>query len=645
MSLLSLSHLETASRPAVVARRWDGLGGRLNAIINAMALASALDAEFRFAWPGGPSTPGAAEELFSAEFLAAHVVNIDELEGREVVPDPTERPLAAARQDLAQAGHGAMVDVVEYASTLSFRDESHLAADHRFRASAEQIGWSPAVARTIATINAGFSIGAYAAIHVRAGDIVKGDWRQFLPVEKYTPRPYVEFAIQRLLAEGVGHVLILSDNEDYANELRQRFDCVRRPHELLPHYVELTAVQRALADIWLLARATRILGPTTSAFSRLAGNLSGVTMRGTHETLSSEEARVTLSRAIESAIAEPPAEAYRRALLARDIAWYLAVFGDNVSLADRLRLSEKAVDCEPDFTGALNNLAIARAFAGDGIGSRTASLRAFASAGASRVHADPTVDSLATAISSHALELGRTFHSDSAWSLMRRDRRSQSDRHARELDDLSAQFAHCESMVPYQIHHQDVLFNLRFQLAALDWLGQLEGKPAAAARDALVVAAKDAPLPGTWRLPGLSTLSAPGGFPLTLQTVEIISIRLALAIGQAVHVLGRRADRPSYCYVDWVATSPSGLRWINGWAFDPETAGQVAFGFSSGGSIVSGGVTFTPRADVASTLKDQRALRSGFSFPVPIDAPDEFGELQSAMTTTQSPKYRRFGWF
>lgn len=509
MSLLSLSHLEPVSRPVVVARRWDGLGGRLNAIINAMALASALDAEFRFVWPGGPSRPGEAEELFSLDFLAAHAVPIEELANREVLPDPTEQTLAAARQDVARGG--GIVDVAEFAAMLGFRDESHLTAGRRFRAAARQIGWSPTVARTIAMIDAGFPIGPYAAIHVRAGDIVEGDWRQFLPVEKYTPRAYVEFAIQRLLAEGIGHVLILSDNEDYASELRRRFDRVRRPQELLPHYAELTVSQRALADIWLLANATRILGPTTSAFSRLAGNLSGVTMSGTHETLSSEEARAALSRAIWGAIAELPPERNRRALLARDIAWYIAVFGDSVSVGDRLRLSEKAVECEPDFTGALNALAFARTLAGDCVGARTASLRAFAAAGASRVHADPTVDSLATAISSQAIEFGRTVHADSAWSLMRRDRRSQSDRHAKALDELYSQLARCEAIVPYQIHHQDVLFNLRFQLAALRWLGQLEGRPAVVARNVLAVAAKDLPLSGAWRLPGLAALSAPGG--------------------------------------------------------------------------------------------------------------------------------------
>ena len=180
MSLLSLSHLETASRPAVVARRWDGLGGRLNAIINAMALASALDAEFRFAWPGGPSSPGVAEELFSADFLSAHAIAIDELDSREVLPDPTEQSLAEARRHLARVGRNAMIDVAEYASALGFRDESHLTAGRRFRAASERIGWSAAVARVIAMINAGFSIGPYASIHVRDFYIVVGDLVNFI---------------------------------------------------------------------------------------------------------------------------------------------------------------------------------------------------------------------------------------------------------------------------------------------------------------------------------------------------------------------------------------------------------------------------------------------------------------------------------
>lgn len=93
-----------------------------------------------------------------------------------------------------------------------------------------------------------------------------------------------------------------------------------------------------------------------------------------------------------------------------------------------------------------------------------------------------------------------------------------------------------------------------------------------------------------------------------------------------------------------MTTSLTGLRWVNGWAYNPRTNDQgIAFGLSLDGSVVSGGMTFMPRQDVVATLKDEKALNCGFSFPVPTAAPDEFGELQSAMTTASRRKRRR--WF
>src|SRR5688500_4351603 len=75
-----------AARPSapepkhVISRRNDGLGERLNSLLNAMRLAEILDVDFRFNWPLGPvgKDPHHAivppEEFFSADFLAAHLV-------------------------------------------------------------------------------------------------------------------------------------------------------------------------------------------------------------------------------------------------------------------------------------------------------------------------------------------------------------------------------------------------------------------------------------------------------------------------------------------------------------------------------------------------------------------------------------------
>jgi hypothetical protein len=640
MPTLSLSVSPLAERPIVVARRWDGLGGRLNAVINGYALAQVLDADFRFAWPAGDSGTGTAEALFSPEFLAMHRLDEAALDGCEMLTDPTEWSIGRAKDELRKAGDRAAkvggraaIEVSEYAATLSFRDEHHAAATARFGQAVRQIGWSPVIIELLTTMAAGFPIGQYAAIHVRAGDIVEGDWRQFLPMEKYTPRALVELAIERLLAAGVDYVLILSDNLDYGAFLRQRYDRVRRPQELIENYDSLAPVQRALVDMWMLSHGTSILGPTTSAFSRLAANVSGMPLRGTHEMFGREETGSVLRSAIERDLKRSDLPLFMGRMLVRDILWYLGIFGDKVALGDRMRLAERAVALEPDFCGALNNLATVQAFRGDRIGARTTSLRALAVAGGAQSHDDPTVESLVTAISDDVF--GEAMGEKPSWTerlpFLSKKRQETLDIEP-VLRGLRQRLQHCESLHPFQIHHQDVLFNLDFQISALAWLGRLAGRSREAAQASLRTRDDEFLFEVSWRLPGLLALSAPGGYPHVLRNVETVSIRLAEAIGKAVSARGKTAEHLAYCYAERDYVSPSGLRWIHGWAHDPDEQGRTAFAYSLDGEVVSGGVAYIKRPDVANALKDPSAVLSEFAFPVPVDAPDEFGELQSGIS-------------
>jgi hypothetical protein len=594
MPKLSLLERPAAERPLVVARRWDGLGGRLNALLNAWSVAAPLDADFRFCWRRNEDGSGGAEEIFSAAFLAAHLAEEDEFDEREPLPDPTELPLARARAASWQAEGDSFVDIAEYISILGFRDERHEAAGRRFRAAVAEIDWHPTLADVIRTVAAGFPMGAYSAIHVRAGDIVEGDWRQFLPAEKYTPRAFVEHAIRQALAEGHGGVLIVSDNRAYIEILKSRFDRIVTPADLLPGYARLTRQQQAFADIWLLSGAKRILGPTSSAFSRLAGNLSGSPVLGVHDMLAHEEARLVLRDGIAADGATAEASPTLRPMLVRDICWYLGVFGDWIPLGERAKLAARAARLEPDSCGALNNLALALAFRGRWVRSRAASRKAVTAAAAMHRHADPAVDSLATSISSDVIAfllgpsgLARLF---SQGVLGPKER-------AAFLHNLGESIERCAALVPYQIQHDDLLFNLRFQFAALHWLSALEGDEAEVMRDMLAVR-DGGPLPGAgWRVPGLVDLEAPGGFPLTLRNAESVSIRLAEAIGCVVAKRQSGYTPPHFCYVDKIETSPSGLRWVRGWAYDAPAVPSGSGRYRSASALaISSGVPIRNRS-------------------------------------------------
>ena len=146
-------------------------------------------------------------------------------------------------------------------------------------------------------------------------------------------------------------------------------------------------------------------------------------------------------------------------------------------------------------------------------------------------------------------------------------------------------------------------------------------------------------------------LEAPDSYPRALRNIETLSIRLAAAIGRAIGS-GWSLGQPAYCYVEETATSPTGLRWVQGWAqgsthgraHGAGRPGRTAFAFTLGRTVVSGGVTFIDRPDVAATLGDPALVESGFAFPVPMTASDEFGALQSAIRIAR-PGRGVFGLF
>ena len=139
-----------------------------------------------------------------------------------------------------------------------------------------------------------------------------------------------------------------------------------------------------------------------------------------------------------------------------------------------------------------------------------------------------------------------------------------------------------------------------------------------------------------WRPSGFRQLCKYGCFPQVLRNVEIVTIRIARAIGAALSSESRRSRRPAFVCVDRITTSASGLRWASGWAYDPKTRGTpVAVGYALNDTVVAGGVRYLQRPDVAATLKARRALNSGFEFPLLLAAPTTGDELQSSIRIQQ----------
>ena len=620
----------------VVARRWDGLGGRLNAILNAWSVARALDLEFRFIWPRTTQKVlNEPREVFDEAFLARFEI-------AEPICDRTPMPLLTSmtssnmRALCRAATVPSMIDVRDCFDVFAFADEPKEAAETRFRAAVREIAWSGRVRSLIGSISCAGKPREYSAIHIRAGDIVNGDWRQFVPVEKYVPTALIEFAVERPTDVDAGPVIVVSDNERYVRHLKNRFDFVRSPSEFVSGYSELSEAQRAFADILVLSRARKLVGPQNSAFSKLAANIGGHTVLGIGDLMTEDDAYCRLRDGVAHVSQTRRQRRVLRPLLVRDICWFLDVFPDHLAIGEYLRLARRAVRLEPDFCGALNRLAIASAFVGDCRGSARALTRAKEAASMAKIANDPMFEYLATLISARIiLAFSAQRHGDrlglyrlGGGSALKRLRFFANI--AESYEEIEDDIEKCGTLTPFHTDHGEVMFNLNFQQAALTWILAADQHSQEKARTATRLDENELVLSPSWRPSGFNSLGKPGKYSQTLRNLEIATIKMARAIGAS---LSDVALNPAPMgNVETIRTGPSGLRWVSGWAYDPDFGRNGSrVGIFSADGIVSGGTTYLPRPDVAAALDDPRALHSGFAYPVPETFQDEVSGLQSIL--------------
>jgi hypothetical protein len=450
----------------VVARRWDQLGGRLSAIVNARAIAELFELDFRFVWPRGrDDATDNPLEIFSRGFLDAFGIQPSELAGREVVPHHELVPLARldGRRKLEHAGTGAFVDVNEIFEVIGGPSESVAQARERYRRSFHQIDWNADVRRLIGLCSRWPTGAGIPAIHVRAGDVVDGNWRHVVVHEKYSPTPFVHHAIERLTQGGKRQVLVLSDSSQYLAWLKDRFRGVISTAEIVPGYERLTEMQQALADILILSRCQLVVGPPSSAFSRLAANLGpGELVRADKLVAEGEERSVLLAGIAEHR--SRGADSLWAALVARDICWCLDVFSDALSLREQRELARQAVDLDPDFSGAHTRLARVATLACDWQAARGAGTRGLEIAQSAKHHDDPLVEALATDISVKCFAaLGRRLGFRA---------RSRSESTATTLEEVRRTFGRCSELHPFWLDRERVLGDLEFLISIVERLSE-----------------------------------------------------------------------------------------------------------------------------------------------------------------------------
>ncbi|WP_287885442.1 MULTISPECIES: tetratricopeptide repeat protein [Paracoccus] len=259
---------------AIVGFRQDRIGARLICMLNVMRLSRKFGVPGRYLWLSQPDGPYPElvdpRDFLASEFVAAHI---------DIVAHAPERSglrnLPAAAPGMNGAGfartlaEGQRYECDAMSEIVRFMDESEAEAAEGLRAAAAELALSPRLTRALARarrILAGVGGGQPLAIHVRRGDILDGDpWSYSSWASKYVPDEF----FRAFVADREGPVIAFSDTPAAVGHLRRGDPRILPVNELLDHG-RLSAAERDLLELLLMAGCAEVGAPSHSAFSRAA---------------------------------------------------------------------------------------------------------------------------------------------------------------------------------------------------------------------------------------------------------------------------------------------------------------------------------------------------------------------------------------
>jgi hypothetical protein len=262
---------EPYGKPVFVANRTDGLGERLNAMLNGLWLSEIFGSGFKFSWSDRfKNDPDHAidtpERTFSPEFLAAHQIpqsatsGIWELAGKG-------RSFVDLGERMAKTG---LVAAPRVALTDFMAAEPALKSKGGLQRAFKRIGFAPRIAEVV-TLAEKTSIPENAvALHLRSGDVFFGDYRKYL---HYTYKGLTLPLSKQIIAHFKDldqPVYIFGQDKDAISYLCKTSGAVNANTLNADNVAQMDDTQAAIYDLVLLSQFKRIVGGS-SGFSRQAG--------------------------------------------------------------------------------------------------------------------------------------------------------------------------------------------------------------------------------------------------------------------------------------------------------------------------------------------------------------------------------------
>jgi tetratricopeptide (TPR) repeat protein len=297
-----MSNAPDPARGFFIGLRKDQLGARLLMMLNSIRLAEDYGTDFRINWfPRGAMAPklDTPSDLFDEAFIARHFIDNADFEAL----DARTRPLWSFLRDktperleahLAQGGHVLLDEGFEI---VEFPWEDAEALRGRFRGFIRRIGFNPVIARHIGEIETAMAgQGRTIAYHIRRGDILNEEpWKHKEWPAKIEPDELYSAYLEKNADAGA---LVFSDQPESIARFTAAHSRVRAIDDLVD-LSDCKPVQRDFLELFAMSRATEIVAPPISAFSRAAARLSGQERKCFHEVMTVPEREAAYDRVLD----------------------------------------------------------------------------------------------------------------------------------------------------------------------------------------------------------------------------------------------------------------------------------------------------------------------------------------------------------
>lgn len=359
---LHLSKVEvwTKSRNLTITeRRGDGFGNRFQSLLNAAYLAKVMNCDLKVTWPdeilgvagefsadvkkdsrtilGHCIEP--ASEIFAPKFVSDHISN-DRISAETKV---AKQAGLRARDLMAPGSHDGTKSINAPMNGLKtiLAPEIAPSAEYGLPDIFEQLPFGESMASAIAAARDVPIEGDSAAVHIRSGDIVYGNYRlqgrRFLG--KAVPIPLARMAIERSLDDGKSVILFGEDAQALAY-LRDTY-CVT----LASDHVEplgLTGARRAMFEIVLMSRAN-VIWASDSGFAQTARDISRTAaFKSIHHAFTADErARYFTDDLRDNADDYDPKQA-------AFALWSLYWLAEDRAASERIEMLDRAARLDPD---------------------------------------------------------------------------------------------------------------------------------------------------------------------------------------------------------------------------------------------------------------------------------------------------------